>query len=63
MRQGYPELVIPSSEGWGVGLQNRALAPLFFFFFFLVSFCLFFSPYVQIKYQLPYPGHVVALHV
>ena len=39
VRKGYPELVIPSSQGWGIGLQNRALTyPPFFFFFFFFQF-------------------------
>ena len=36
LRKGYPELVIPSSQGWGIGLQSRALTPFFFFFFFFL---------------------------
>ena len=43
VRKGYPELVIPSSQGWGIGLQNRALTypP-----FFSVSFSMIFlSPH------------------
>ena len=61
MRKGYPELVIPSSQGWGIGLQNRALTyPLFFFSFVFNDFSL---TTLRTNYHLPYPGHVVALHV
>ena len=66
MRKGYPELVIPSSQGWGIGLQNRAPTfPLFFFFFFFSSFVFndFSLTTLRTNYHLPYPGHVVALHV
>ena len=66
VRKGYPELVIPSSQGWGIGLQNRAPTfPLFFFFFFFSSFVFndFSLTTLRTNYHLPYPGHVVALHV
>ena len=67
MRKGYPELVIPSSQGWGIGLQNRApiaTYPLFFFFsFFSFVFNDFSLTTLRTHYHLPYPGHVVALHV
>ena len=59
VRKGYPELVIPSSQGWGIGLQNLALTPPPFFC--SVSFSMiFYSPHVWTNYHLPYPGHVVA---
>ena len=61
VRKGYPELVIPSSQGWGIGLQNCALTyPLFFFSFVCNDFSL---TTLRTHYHLPYPGHVVALQV
>ena len=55
VRKGYPELVIPSSQGWGIGLQSRALTyPLFFFLFFCVSFFNDFSlTTLRTNYHLP----------
>ena len=42
VRKGYPELVIPSSQDWGIELQNRALT----YPFFSVSFSIIFlSPH------------------
>ena len=66
VRKGYPVLVIPSSQCWGIGLQNRALTYTFFFLFFF-SFSFVFNDFslttLRTNYHLPYPGHVVALHV
>ena len=49
VRKGYPELVIPSSQGWGIGLQNRAPTYPLFFFFFQFRFQWFFSDHTSDK--------------
>ena len=68
--KGIPQLVIPSSQGWGVRSFHLDSTRFFFFFFFFFFFLRLFVVIVLFLYELKKRtrpassyGHVESLHV